>query len=63
MHGVAAGDALMLMAHELEVSRRNSESLCRDKAALEERVAALEKENARLKLHYLKNQIQFAEAA
>jgi hypothetical protein len=63
MCGTAAGDALMQMGHELEISRRACEALCRDKAALEERVATLEKENVRLKLCYLKHQFQVAEAA
>lgn len=61
MGGTADGDALMQMAHELEITQRANEALCRDKAALEERVAALEKENERLKLHYLKSRLQPAE--
>lgn len=63
MCGATVGDALMQMAHELEIAQRASEVLCREKAALVERVAALEKENVRLKLCYLKNQIPVAKAA
>jgi hypothetical protein len=62
MCGSAVGDALMQMAHELENVLRASEVLCREKAALEERVTTLEKENVRLKLCYLKNQIYVVEA-
>jgi hypothetical protein len=58
MCGTGTNDALMQLAHELEISRLACEALCRDKTALEERVAVLEKENVRLKLHYLKNQLQ-----
>lgn len=54
----ANSDALMQLAHELENAQRAGEALGREKAALEERVAVLEKENMRLKLCYLKNQIQ-----
>lgn len=63
MSGAANGDALMQLAHELEVAQCAVEALGRDKAALEERVAVLEKENMRLKLFYLKNQIQPIEKA
>lgn len=63
MCGTAAGDAIMQIAYELEITRQANEELCRKKAALEERVAVLEKENVHLKLHYLKNQTQIAEAA
>ena len=57
MCGSVVGDALMQMAHELENALRTIKVLCCDKVALEERVAALEKENVTLKLHYLKNQL------
>lgn len=59
----ANSDALMQLAHEFEIAQRAVEALGRDKAALEERVAVLEKENMRLKLFYLKNQIQPIEKA
>lgn len=63
MYGAANSDALMQLAHQLEVAERTVEVLSHDKAALEERVAVLEKENMRLKLSYLKNQIQPVEKA
>lgn len=59
----ANSDALMQLAHEFEIAQRAVETLGRDKAALEERVSVLEKENMRLKLFYLKTQIQPIEKA
>lgn len=63
MFGVANSDSIMQMTHELEITRRANEVLSGEKTALEKRVAKLENENVRLKLHFLKNKIKVSEAA